>query len=349
MADTYLSERSVREITGMVVPVRFTGKTPICLAENLLALTLDNLQKYLRPENVCLVVDGDERSLKVATKVRDEFSKSGAGAFQLLHLEENRGKHYAVTEGILRLVGNESIHHFVVRDCDADHFISDLPNLVRSACHISAQERTDRVLVIGRRIDRHRPLGFGRGQMEELCNRVLLDAMNYRLAKESRILNTQYYAPYGDVPDFKSGYKLYSRGVAQLVFRRKPRLLCLSAKDYWRHGAEPIPIVEAVLAGAVIGEMNRTTFDVQPTTTFTESSAMDMHVKTLAWAFCRLRVPLKCAEQMFNNHIPRLQLANDDAGRERLQAIRRDTLKLYASYLRESYSPSRDIGKPRFF
>jgi hypothetical protein len=367
-------------MAGMVVPVWFSRKTPASFAEELLTLTLDNFEEYVRPENVFLVVDGDERSLKIARRVQKALAK-GAESFQLLYLEENKGKHYAVTEGILHLMASErrgrgrvgelaavtpspeapdlirgrrspladGIRYFVVRDCDADHFICDLPNLVRSAHNISVQEKTDRVLVIGRRIDRHRPLGFRRGQMEELCNRILLDAMNYRLARRSEVLNSQHYSPYGDVPDFKSGYKLYSRAVARIAFTRNPRFLCLEPKDYWRHGAEPIPIVEAVMAGAVIGEMNRTTFDVQPTTTFTESSAVDMHVKTLAWAFCRLGIHGKCAEQMFNNHIPRLLLASDASGREQLDAIKRETLTFYANYLDGDYSHKPGIGRPRFF
>lgn len=142
---------------------------------------------------------------------------------------------------------------------------------------------------------------------------------------------------------------MYSRAVVRTALTRNPRFLCLTPKDYWRHGAEPIPIVEGVLAGAVIGEMNRTTFDVQPTTTFTESSAVDMHVKTLAWVFCRLGIPAKCAEQMFNNHIPRLLLGSDASGREQLDAIKRDTLTFYASYLDEDYSHKPGIGRPRFF
>jgi len=195
MDDIYLSEKGVREIAGMVIPVWFKKSTSRSLAERLLTLTLDNFQQYVRAENVCLVVDGDERSLKVARKVQKSLSEADSQGLDLLYLEENRGKHYSVTEGILRLMENKRVEYFVVRDCDADHFISDFPNLVRSAHHISRRERTDRVVVIGRRIDRHRPLGFFRGQMEELCNRVLLDAMNYRLAKRGRVVNAQYYSP----------------------------------------------------------------------------------------------------------------------------------------------------------
>jgi hypothetical protein len=349
MENAYLPESAVREIAGMVIPVRFTKSTPASLAQKLLALTLDNFEHYVRPENVCLVVDGDERSRNVAEKVRKSLSTPHRGSPELLYLRENKGKHYAVTEGILRLMRNRRLDYFVVRDCDADHFISDVPNLVRSAYHIAAHEKTDRVLLIGRRIDRHRPLGFRRAEMEELCNRVLLDAMTYRLAKRQRVLNAQYYAAYGDVPDFKSGYKVYSRGVARLAFKRNPPFLCLPPNDYWRHGAEPFPIVEAVLGGAIIGEMNRATFDIQPTTTFTESSAMNMHVKTLAWAFCRLKIPLKGAGQMFSNHIPRVLLADDPTGREQLDAIKRDTLTMYARHLGQSYRHSPMTGKPRFF
>ncbi len=349
MEEVYLSEGRVREIAGMVVPVHFARGTAESLAEKLLLLTMDNFEKYVRPKNVCLVVDGDERSLRTAKAVQRTLTKNGAASFEILDLEENRGKHYAVTEGILRLKARREIGYFVVRDCDADHFISDVPNLVRAAHHIAETEKTDRVLIIGRRIDRHRPLGFRRGQMEELCNRVLLDAMNYWLARKGRILNTQYYSPYGDVPDFKSGYKVYSRGIAKAAFKRKPPFLCLDPRDFWRHGAEPFPIVEAVMAGGVIGEMNRTTFDVQPTTTFTESSAIDMHVKTLAWAFCRLRIPLPCAEQIFNNHVPRLLLASDPSGREQLDSIKRATLTLHANHAGQSYSDASHVGKPRFF
>jgi hypothetical protein len=349
MEDIYLSEDQVRNIAGMVIPVWFSRGTDASLAQRLLTLTLDNFHQYVRPENVCLVVDGDERSLRIARNARKSLPESHSHKLDLLFLADNKGKHYAVTEGILGLMRHRSIEYFVVRDCDADHFISDLPNLVRSAHHISMREKTDRVLVIGRRIDRHRPLGFRRGQLEELCNRVLLDAMKYRLAKRARIFNAQYYAPYGDVPDFKSGYKLYSRRIARLVFKRCPRFLGLDPEDYWRHGAEPMPIVEAVLAGATIGEMNRTTFDVQPTTTFTEASAMDMHVKTLAWAFRRLKVPLDCARQMFDNHIPRLLLADESTGSKQLDTVKRKTLRLYASLVGESYSHSPNVNKPRFF
>jgi hypothetical protein len=349
MEDVYLSESQVRDIAGMVVPVWFTKKTSSSLAERLLTLTLDHFEQYVRPENLCLVVDGDERSLGIARKVQQALSKREGHAFDVVSLEENRGKHYAATEGIRRLMEKTSVEYFVVRDCDADHFICEFPNLVRSAHHIASSEKTDRVLVIGRRINRHRPLGFQRGEMEELCNRVMLDAINYRLARRGRVLNTQYYSAYGDVPDFKSGYKVYSRGVAESAFKRDPKLLCLDPKDYWRHGAEPIPIVEAVVGGAVLGEMNRAAFDVQPTTTFTESSAMEMHVNTLAWAFCRLGVPLECAEQLFNNHIPRILLDKDSLGKKQLESVRRRALALYAKHLGRSYSPSAKPGRPRFF
>jgi hypothetical protein len=348
MEQVYLSESQVKDIAGMVVPAWFSRKTTTALAERLLALTLDNYEQYVRAENVCLVVDGDKRSLRIARKVQKALAKGGV-AFDVLCLEENRGKHYAVKEGVLRLMRNRGIEYFVVRDCDADHFICDLPNLVRSAHHISVSEKTDRVLVIGRRIDRHRPLGFFRGEMEELCNRVMLDSFNYWLARRGRVFNAQYYAPYGNVPDFKSGYKVYSRGLARRIFTRQPRLLCLEEKDYWRHGAEPIVMIEAVVAGSTIGEMNRTTFDVQPTTTFTESSAMDMHVKTLAWMFCRLGIPLACAEQMFDNHIPRLLLVTDTAGRKQLDVLKRDTLSFYAGHLGQTYSHATTIARPRFF
>ncbi len=348
MEQVYLSENQVREIAGMVVPVWFSKGSSAALAERLLTLTLDNFQKYVRPDNLCLVVDGDQRSLKIAQRVQKSLSAGGT-PFQLIYLDRNEGKHYAVTEGILHLMRNKEIEYFVVRDCDADHFITDFPNLVRSAHHIATHEKTDRVLVIGRRIDRHRPLGFRRGQMEELCNRVMLDAMNYRLAKRDRTQNTAHYSAYGDIPDFKSGYKLYSRSLARLIFKKNPPFLCVDPKDYWRYCAEPIPIVEAVLAGAILGEMNRTTFEAQPTTTFTESSATYMHVQTLAWAFCRLRIPLECAEQMFDNHIPRLLLDKEPTGKEQLASVKRDALKLYAKYLGQTYTHSPTIPRNRFF
>ena len=67
-------------------------------------------------------------------------------------------------------------NNYAIVDQDGDHFAYELPNLVRAALHITSHNHRERVIVLGRRISRHRPMGLLRGELEEYADRILLDA-----------------------------------------------------------------------------------------------------------------------------------------------------------------------------
>ena len=70
-------------------------------------------------------------------------------------------------------------------DADGDHFPNELVNLLRAANHITQSRGIEKLLVLGRRISRHRPMGYLRGELEELADRILLDALAYDATLQS--------------------------------------------------------------------------------------------------------------------------------------------------------------------
>ena len=72
----------------------------------------------------------------------------------------------------------------------------------------------EEVLVLGRRSSKQRPLGFLRGELEELADRVLLDALAYDAAVSGVPLRLECATAVEEYPDFHSGYKLFSRRTA---------------------------------------------------------------------------------------------------------------------------------------
>ena len=62
-------------------------------------------------------------------------------------------------------------------------------------------------------------MGWARGELETLLDRVTLDALAYRLAREGRALNLAHCCGDG-VPDLSTGYKVYGRDVARYCSSR---------------------------------------------------------------------------------------------------------------------------------
>ena len=115
----------------------------------MLKLTLNDCQDYLAPGNICLVVDGDERSARIAARICKELAACWPAPPFLLTSSENRGKEYAVRKGVRHLLEKASeVRYLSIRDCDGDHSISDLPHLLRLARHIARAEANDRVIII---------------------------------------------------------------------------------------------------------------------------------------------------------------------------------------------------------
>ena len=329
---------------GMVVPVWYNPSEPDATAADLLRLTLADCARFLPLENVVLVVDGSPRVAAIAHAERDRLRDAEGSAPFLLIAEENRGKEHAVTQGMQWLLRERpAVDLLAVRDADADHFINDLPNLARAALHIMAEAGDARALVIGRRASLHRPMGWLRGELELLQDWVLLDALRYHLAQRGRVLDLRFCAGSGTVPDFNSGYKLYTRAAAERIFADPgAEMRCLGPEEFWRCGAETISVVHGVLSGATLGEVGRLTFDGQPTSTFAAGATARVrwYSGVIAWIFSRLDVPFAAAQAILDNHVVVSAMVTLEPAAEELRAVREAVLQRLAAYRGEAYVPT---------
>jgi len=317
LMDGYLSQSDMSGRVGFVVPVWFPADTKASMRRRLLEVTLQDAEAFVRPKHICLVNDGDAESEDLV----EELSQSRG--FQRIHLPENRGKEYAVTLGIRRLLEKEpSLEFLAVRDADGDHFIQDLPHLFRTA--VAVHEATGSVLAIGRRNSLSQPMGWLRGQLETLQNRVLLDALRFNRAQAGTVLDLRFCVSYADFPDFQSGYKVYSRSAAERIFRfeEAARRGPFSPEEFWHYGTESVSVVEGVLNGVTLAEMNRATYRGQPVSGFGAFGANEFYGSVIAWILWRLGIPETESVLLLDNHIARLDLWFQPEGRGLLLKIR---------------------------
>jgi hypothetical protein len=234
--------------TGIVIPVFFPdsdgGRDE--LAVELLRDTVHScLESVGSPESVCLSVDGEQYGADVAADLGARFGVSVVVA------DSNRGKLSALRHGMQQLLSRPQLQYFAVVDADGDHFPYELQTMLRCALLLKAQEQDAEVFVLGSRRSRHRPLGFLRGEMEEIADRVLLDALHFDAAIRQQPLALEYTTAIEEFPDFHSGFKLFSRSTAQAVFAQEPRFCGVSEDAYFRHGCEAVMSVEAIRGGAI--------------------------------------------------------------------------------------------------
>ncbi len=289
--------------TGIVIPVYLPDQIDRSLGEKLLEANVDLCcSQVADPSTVCLSVDGEDNGADVAERLGEKCSVSTCV------LAENGGKLRAVTAGMLQLLKRDDLSYLAVVDMDGDHFANELLNFVRFAGHIEDELGTDRVLVLGRRISRHRPLGFLRGELEELAERILLDALSYRSVVTGRPLHLEYVTTLDEYLDVHSGYKLFSRTTARDVFTNAPQLAGATEDGYYRHACEAVMAVEAVEHGACLGSVTRTTINEQPITTFGLMDLSQLSANLIIWPCKRLEIPPAFVKQWMANHLPRLKL-----------------------------------------
>lgn len=313
-----------RRATGVVIPVYLSPQVDQALTLSLLRDTVAAcVAQTDHPKHICLSVDGRPFGGRQAVEIAAAWQTSLAVA------ENNRGKLWAILHGIKKLLENPHLRYIALVDQDGDHFANELPNLVRAAEHIAAQEGHRRVLVIGQRSSRHHPMGLGRGELEELADRVLLDALHYRAAVTGKPLNLSYVTPLGEFPDFHSGYKLLDRETAQSLMAGPPQPPDCTDDCIFRHAVEAVITVEALEAGAVLGAVNRSTINEQPVTAFGQLDAARLMADTIIWPCKRLNVPLAFVRQWLDNHIPRLLLSTLPEGKTLLGRLRHLVLEAW--------------------
>ncbi len=315
----------VQNQTGVVIPVYLKNGADAALGKALLQDTTAAYCAQTRfPANVCLSVDGAQYGAQAAREIAVQFGASVTVA------GVNRGKLWGAIHGVKKLLENPYLKYIAIVDQDGDHFANELLNLVRAARHVAGQTGHDRVLVLGQRTSRHRPMGFLRGELEELADRLLLDALHYHAALIGIPLCLEYATSLGEFPDFHSGYKLLDRETAQAVFAVKPNLAGCSDDCYYRHAVEAVIVVEALEADAVLAVVNRSTFNEQPLTTFGQFDAARLMADTIIWPCKRLVAPAAFVRQWLDNHIPRLLLSTIlPEGKTQLARVRHLTLQAY--------------------
>jgi hypothetical protein len=295
--------KAMRNQTGVVIPVYLPDKIDTQHGQALLRETAASYCAQLDdPSAVCLSVDGEPFGAQAAHEIAQELGT------QIHIAPQNRGKLAAARCGVQRLLQSLRFQYLVIVDQDGDHFAHELLNLVQVALHLATYIGTDRALVLGRRISRHRPMGFLRGELEEFADRVLLDALAYRAAVTSHPLRLEYVTTLDEFPDFHSGYKLFSRHTAEDVFLTKPQLVGVSEDCYYRHACEAVMTVEALEHGATLGVVNRSTLNEQPISTFGLLNLSQLVADKIIWPCKRLDVPAAFVRQWMANHAPRLLL-----------------------------------------
>jgi hypothetical protein len=317
----------MRGRVGLVVPVWYPEDAADALCETLLRTTLADWASCLRPEHVALVVDGVPRLAALAERLREELS---GGAFRVLAPAVNQGKGGALVVGWEALLGDPALQFIATRDADGDHFLDDLPHLYRLGEQMVRETGNARVLVIGRRAAVHPPLGWLRGEYEWAANAMLVEALQFSLARGGRVLPRQYWA--ADLPDLQSGYKLYSRAACEEAVRalrkavqERPELQPL------RRGMEILPFAAGCAAGGITGEAPRVTFSNQPVTSYGRVDRVRFFGDPLAWTLNELEIEPDAARGIIDNALARSALMTDPAGRRELLDLRRHILETLAA------------------
>jgi hypothetical protein len=310
--------RALEHTTAVVIPVYFHSDTDLEFGYTLLAETVHSyIREVAEPQAICLTVDGSPVGVQIADRI------ATASGVKVVKSEQNGGKLAAVRAGAQAMLQDERWRYVAVIDQDGDHFANELLTLVRCAEHVRATAMTDKLLVLGERLSRHRPLGFLRGEQEELANRLLLDALSYYAAVNDQPLRWQFTHTMAGLPDFHSGYKLFTRATAEAVFLGEPHLAGCTVQAYFRHAVEAVMTVEALLHGAVMATVSRRTYDEQPISIFASLNRSQLAADMIIWPCKRLGIPGHFVEQWLMNHLPCLLLGTFvPDGRAELLAIR---------------------------
>lgn len=309
---------TTRTQTGIVIPVYFPPGRDHALGMELLEDTVQAcLQILADPRSLCVSVDGEEGGQEVA---RDLHHRLGVS---LSVAPRNRGKLQAVRLGLEQLWERQELEYLAIVDADGDHLANELTTMVRSALYARSRTAVDEVFVLGVRTSKHLPMGFLRGEMEELADRVLFDALHYHAAHAGRPLRLECVTVLEEYPDFHSGYKLFSRGAARATFLEEPHQCGVSEEAYYKHGCESVMSVEALLSGAYLVLVRRTTMNEQPISAFGLLDRARLVADKMVWPCRRLGVPATFVDQWLRNHMSRLLLNTlAPQGREELREIR---------------------------
>lgn len=285
-----------RELTAVVVPVYFSPEVDGREIRSILENTFADNALFCHPERVLAVVDRETRAEAVLLEAKPDSSFYG---LPVHILEVNQGKAGAVREGLSELLKRTDVSYFVTRDCDGDHVIEDLPRMVSLADAIGRDTGKELITVFGVRPSLAKPMGWVREAWERLTNAIFLDAVQFLLAREGRILNQRYWNGYP--LDAQSGYRVYSRRAAERAVE------CLSGlpddRTLLTFACELLPFVALALEGGVIGQVQRLTLVEQPVSSYRNVSLAGVYGRLLQHLLDRYAISLDQLLEIFDNHL----------------------------------------------
>ncbi|MFZ0430386.1 MAG: glycosyltransferase [Acidobacteriota bacterium] len=285
-----LSVGRTRDLSAVVIPVHFAPSVPEGQVREILESLLGEAAVYCRPEHLLTVVDRGTAAERVL---------AGFPGLRIHRLERNKGKAGAVAAGLSDLLATSDARYLVTRDCDGDHAQEDLPRLISLAAFVEGVTGCPVVSVMGARPSLEKPMGWLRDQWERLTNSVLLDALDYALARQGRVLDRRFWS--GAAPDIQSGYRVYSRPAAARTAESLESLP--DDPDVWTFACEFVPFADLVMAGGVFAQLQRLTQVEQPVTSYGGVDLPRVYGRLLAFVGDRLEIPREILRQCFDNHL----------------------------------------------
>jgi hypothetical protein len=326
--------------TVVIMPFYFREDTSPTLRRELMAAAVDELPRYVPPRRWVWVRDG---APWMAEDLEWLAARVGEATGELpirTERDENQGKGGAVVRGLRRaLEAIPEARAFAVLDGDGDHSPRDLPELRDLLATVIASTGNPLVNVVGRRVDRHGCLGFFRGELEGITNRVAFACLRYALARRGLALDETWVAPFGEA-DLEAGFRLYSREAAECVAAAYPRAVAdWGESDLYRWGVEIVPTFEIALAGGVYAEGLRSTQETQPSSAYLAGvDPAHAYALEVRWMLRRAEAPVEASLLILQHALLRSQLRHLPEGMECL--LRLEDL------VREGLGSPREQGAP---
>ena len=312
--------RRMRESLGVTIAVWFHEATPRQQILGFLRQALDDMELFVQPEHISVVIDGCHAAIAPAHEAVQELQQRSR-CWPSVHVkEENEGQGGAVAYGVERLLAETDVEYICTRDVDGDHDVYDMPQMYRRLLEIESHEGTDHVYVIGGRSNRHRPMGYARGELEGALNEVTVQSLT-AVGKPPQL---KYCRLYEGHPDFQSGFKIYTRwsaGVTATSLReahaREPQLQPL------RWGVQFISTVELLSRGAIPASVCRLTYDEQPQSTFEGYDDLPVaYGQQIAWLCRRLELAPEVAWPVIDASLAGTLFATVPEGWDTVLALR---------------------------
>ena len=283
----------IHHLTSILIPVHFPPRIGPKVIRETLENTLLGQEAYCRPQNVLLVVDKETPAERV---LEEAAPGSPLHGLPLLRLRRNRGKAGAIKLGLEALLDRSEAPFLITRDCDGDHFIEDLPALVRLAQDLEGDRP---VSVFGARPSLMKPMGWLREEWEKLTNALLIDCAVYLAARQEMVVDRRFWNGYS--LDLQAGYRLYDRRAARIAISALSDLP--DDPKAFVFACEPLPFLELVLEGGRVGQIRCTTRVDQPFSNYADFSLAQHYGGLLKYVGQRYRIPNAVLRTLFDNHL----------------------------------------------